>query len=156
MARPLLPRNHIDEIDGGPRATLASEFRLAMERKGWSISETARQASRFLSDGQRFGRAHVWHYIHGKALPRPHHLRALLSALELEPDSVLARFDIGAPLAADETARHRAAIRVRPAREPRLGVADAGDGKALLRIEAVVPWPIALVILNELKSVLGE
>jgi hypothetical protein len=157
MARLLLHSNDADDSDGGARAALASTFRSAMESKGWSISETARQASRFLTDGQRFGRAHVWHYIHGKALPRPHHLRALLSALELEPESIreLAGSDIGLR-AADESARNRAAIPVQQAREPSLCVADAGEGKALLRIEAVVPWPVALVILNELKSVLAE
>lgn len=63
---------------------LAARLRDAMARKGWSISETARQASRFLSDGERLGRAHVWHYVRGKALPRPQHLKALVHVFELE------------------------------------------------------------------------
>lgn len=71
-----------------PRAVIASELRRAMDRKGWSLSETSWRASRFLADGQRLGRAHLWHYIHGAALPRPLHLHALVSALGLEPELI--------------------------------------------------------------------
>ena len=54
-----------------------------MERKGWSISETARQASQLLKDGGRLSRAHVWHYAQGKALPRTRYLQALSLALDV-------------------------------------------------------------------------
>lgn len=63
---------------------LAARLREAMARKGWSIGETARQASRFLSDGERLGRAHVWHYMRGRALPRAQHLKALFQIFELK------------------------------------------------------------------------
>jgi hypothetical protein len=56
------------------KAAFASRLRDAMERKGWSISETARQASQLLKDGGRLPRAHVWHYAQGKALPRTRYL----------------------------------------------------------------------------------
>jgi hypothetical protein len=51
---------------------LAAQLREAMTSKGWSIGETARQASQFLADGQRLGRPQVWHYMWGHAPPRPH------------------------------------------------------------------------------------
>jgi hypothetical protein len=55
-----------------------------MTRKGWSISETARQAGRLLPPGQRLARVHVWHYVQGQVLPHPQHMAALLRALDLE------------------------------------------------------------------------
>src|SRR5215218_5756142 len=72
----------IKNSDPDSTQALAGQLREAMARKGWSVGETARQASQFLSDGQRLGRPQVWHYVRGHALPHPHHLRALLQALE--------------------------------------------------------------------------
>ena len=72
-----------------PRESLKADFadrlRSAIERKGWTMSETARRASHFLGDGDKFGRAHVWHYVQGKALPRVKYLEALSLALETSP-----------------------------------------------------------------------
>jgi hypothetical protein len=64
--------------------TFAEQIRRGMARKGWSVSETARQAARLLPDGQRLARVHVWHYVQGQAFPHPQHMTALLQALDLE------------------------------------------------------------------------
>jgi hypothetical protein len=73
------PNNDIKNAEPDVEA-VAARLREAMARKGWSIGETARQASQFLSDGQRLGRPQIWHYMRGDALPRPHHLTALVRA----------------------------------------------------------------------------
>ena len=73
-------KDTIENSDPDSTQALAGQLREAMARKGWSIGETARQASRYLADGQRLGRPQVWHYMWGHAPPRPHHLKALAQA----------------------------------------------------------------------------
>ena len=74
-------KDTVENSDPDSLQALAAQLRGAIARKGWSIGETARQASQFLADGQRLGRPQVWHYMRGHVLPRPHHLRALAQAL---------------------------------------------------------------------------
>lgn len=144
----------------GVRTAFAGRIEQAMVRKGWSISETARQASRFLSDGHRFGRAHVWHYVRGKAVPRAHHLDALVRALDLEPSPMQALPGSGnGPATSKGIAGWPGRSEVSSdgpsdARTPILKASDAGEGAALLNIRAVVPWPTALEVLDQLGSVL--
>src|SRR3712207_4007572 len=71
------------------RTDFAERLKAAIERKGWSLSETARQTSTVLGTGARFGRAHVWHYLHGRAIPRKRQLVALSKALEVPPHELL-------------------------------------------------------------------
>jgi len=132
------------------RPTLARHFEGAMTRKGWSIGETARQASQFLADGQRFGRAQIWHYVRGAAVPRSHHLEALVRALELDPSSIRVLTGSGAGPASSP------ATDARPGRSetPFLEASDAGQGNAFLNIRAEVPWPTALEVLEQIGSVL--
>ena len=55
----------VEHSDPDSIQALAAQLREAMARKGWSIGETARQASQYLAEGQHMG----WHYMWGHALP---------------------------------------------------------------------------------------
>src|SRR5918995_371884 len=81
--------NQRPDDDATRRAAFPERLKAAMARKGWGLSETARQASQVLGPDAKFGRAHVWHYLHGRAMPRARQLRALSTALELEPHELL-------------------------------------------------------------------
>jgi transcriptional regulator with XRE-family HTH domain len=139
------------------RADFADRLRTAIERKGWSISETARRAADFLDEGEKFGRAHVWHYLQGKAIPRARYLEALSRALEVQPADLI-------PVASSSSAADpEAAQRIQPAasgidkksslrEENMVHVRDYGDGTALLDVSQGVSWDTALEILRILKA----
>ena len=118
----------------------------AMERKGWTQAETARQVAKRLPPGHRFDRAHVNHYVRGRATPRGERLKALTAALGLaSPGSAGA----GAPIVY-ETAR--ASPAAKSASTARISARDVGDGRALLEITEAVPWQLALRVLEMLKN----
>jgi transcriptional regulator with XRE-family HTH domain len=139
------------------RADFADRLRTAIERKGWSISETARRAADFLDEGEKFGRAHVWHYLQGKAIPRARYLEALSRALEVQPADLI-------PVASSSSAAEPEAVqRLQPAasgidkksslrEENMVHVRDYGDGTALLDVSQGVSWDTALEILRILKA----
>jgi hypothetical protein len=134
-----------------PEAALAVQLQRAMDRKGWSISETARQTSRFLPDGERFGRAHVWHYVRRRVVPRPHHLEALARALDIEPPSPV---EAAVPMRRMGQPRPRASAASDAAspRAPSIHVTQMSDGTAFLSLRAVVPWEMAIKVLGLLKN----
>jgi hypothetical protein len=140
-----------------PEAALAVQLQRAMERKGWSISETARQTSRFLPEGERFGRAHVWHYVRRRVVPRPHHLEALARALEIEPPRFAEPAAPPAPTRRMGQPRPRASAAADPAspRAPSIHVSQMSDGTAFLSLRAVVPWDMAIKVLGLLKNDVG-
>ncbi|HEX2137071.1 MAG TPA: helix-turn-helix domain-containing protein [Microvirga sp.] len=134
------------------KADFAERLRGAMERKGWSASEVARQVARHLETRDKFGRAHIWHYLQGRALPRSRYLLALSRALEVEPGELLP--DRSVPI-------------YEPARpsvfEGRSGassndqadlvhVRDFGDGTAMLEVHKRLPWETALQLIQILKA----
>jgi transcriptional regulator with XRE-family HTH domain len=147
-----------------PRASLKADFadrlRTAIERKGWTMSETARRASHYLNEGDKFGRAHVWHYVQGKALPRMKYLEALSLALEMRPDELMPG-EAGIE-AAEHVMRENAggATATRASREAAAGesadgmvhVRDYGDGTALLEVSQRVSWETAIAVLRMLKA----
>jgi transcriptional regulator with XRE-family HTH domain len=148
--------------DMTPRASLKADFadrlRTAIERKGWTMSETARRASGFLRDGDKFGRAHVWHYVQGKALPRMKYLEALSAALEVRPDELLpAEFAGGTaePAPRPEQGFGGSVVAHREGAESADGmvhVRDYGDGTALLEVSQRVSWETAITVLRMLKA----
>src|SRR5215208_2701700 len=77
------------DVKAAQKADFADRLKTAIDRKGWSMSETARRASNFLNEGEKFGRAHVWHYVQGRALPRFRYLEALSLALNMRPDDLM-------------------------------------------------------------------
>ena len=127
------------------RTLFAARLRAAIERRGWSLSETARQASRFVTEG-RMSRAHVWHYARGKAVPRPRYLFALSQALGVRPDHL---FPPGMllPPTPDRTS---APDGLPPAVAIRLQ--DKGDGTVLLEFRQHLPWETAMRILRIAKE----
>ena len=131
-------------VDQGPdedairRAAFPERLKAAMARKGWGLSETARQASQVLGPDAKFGRAHVWHYLHGKAMPRARQLSALSRALELEPHELLR----SAPAGRNEPSTTAGFIRAH----------DQGDGTVLLEATQRVSWETAHEVMKVLAS----
>ena len=141
------------------KADFADRLRTAIERKGWTMSETARRASHFLNDGDKFGRAHVWHYVQGKALPRTKYLEALSQALDVRPDELMPA-EIGADHP-EPGARVEQLVVAPPAAAREGGsesadgmvhVRDYGDGTALLEVSQRVSWETAITVLRMLKA----
>jgi transcriptional regulator with XRE-family HTH domain len=139
------------------KAAFALRLRAAIERKGWTLSETARQTSDVLGADAKFGRAHVWHYLNGRAIPRARHLDALSRALQVQPHELLGSAApsglAGRPEARDEAA-HEAEGRPTPysGSIAIVHAEDYGDGTAFLRISQRVPWPTALKVMTLLKA----
>jgi transcriptional regulator with XRE-family HTH domain len=71
------------------KAVFADRLKAAIARKGWTLGQTAHQASRFLDNDAKFGRASVWQYLQGRVLPRPQHLEALSRALGVGHDELI-------------------------------------------------------------------
>lgn len=144
------------------RATIKADFadrlRSAIERKGWTMSETARRAALFLEDGDKFGRAHVWHYVQGKALPRVKYLEALSLALEVRPDELIpSDVAVSASSAPNADRASTPVLAGAPhvsseSADGMVHVRDYGDGTALLEVSHRVPWDIAITVLRMLKA----
>jgi transcriptional regulator with XRE-family HTH domain len=156
------------DVRTAQKTEFADRLKAAIDRKGWSMSETARRASDFLNDGEKFGRAHVWHYVQGRALPRFRYLEALSLALDLRPDDLMPGEGDGGqerpapkarssgPAAAGKgdraPASEKAAQAATGSAAGMVHVRDYGDGTALLEISERVPWATALAVLQILKK----
>src|SRR5918994_89907 len=75
--------------DYSRKAAFAERLKAAIDRRGWSLSETARHTASVLGPDAKFGRANLSHYLYGRALPRARHLAALSHALGVSPDDLL-------------------------------------------------------------------
>lgn len=145
------PTSERPEAQHPDKAAFARRLRAAIERKGWTLSETARQTSDVLGGDAKFGRAHVWHYLNGRAIPRARHLDALSQALQVEPHELLGSTmpsgdrssEIGEAAQGSEGFSGSVAV---------VQAEDYGDGTALLRISQRVPWPTALKVMTLLKA----
>ena len=123
------------------------------------MSETARRASQHLNQGDKFGRAHVWHYVQGKALPRMKYLEALSLALEMRPDELMPG-EAGIEAAEHVMRENAGGANARASREAPAGesadgmvhVRDYGDGTALLEVSQRVSWETAIAVLRMLKA----
>jgi transcriptional regulator with XRE-family HTH domain len=130
------------------KAEFAERLKSALLRKGWTPAETARQASRYLSQDDKLGRAHMWHYLQGRALPRGRYLLALSRALEIEPGDLIP----GRSPAAETFGQHSWTPGLDASgRADMLHVRDYGDGTALLEVAQRVPWETALEVILILK-----
>jgi transcriptional regulator with XRE-family HTH domain len=166
-----LPKVHSEQAatvaaKAAQKADFADRLKTAIERKGWSMSETARRVSSFLGDGEKFGRAHVWHYVQGRALPRYRYLEALSLALNVRPDELM---PVDLTRERNGFAQDPASTRLdaRPTGERfthlvgsstpagMVHVRDYGDGTALLEISERVPWETALAVLQIVKKTAG-
>jgi len=122
--------------DDGRKAAFSERLKAAMGRKGWGLSETARQASHLLGPDAKFGRAHVWHYLHRKAMPRARQLNALSRALEVDPHELLGFESSGQ------------GEEMRPTPMGIVRAHDQGNGIVFLEVVQRVPWETALKILR--------
>ena len=126
------------EHDNSRKAAFAARLKAAMERKGWDLSETARQTASVLGADAKFSRTHVWHYLHARAMPRGRQLAALSQALEVRPDDLL---QSGLPSEVGGTSSTPTGFRAE----------DQGDGTAILEVSQRVPWQTALEVMRVLK-----
>jgi transcriptional regulator with XRE-family HTH domain len=126
------------EHDNSRKAAFAERLKAAMERKGWDLSETARQTASVLGGDAKFGRAHVWQYLHARVIPRARQLFALSHALEVSPNDLLPR---GCP----------SRVEVIPGTPTGIHALDHGDGTVLLEVSQRVPWQTALEVMRLFK-----
>jgi len=110
-----------------------------MKRKGWSISETARQTSSALGGATKFSTGHLWHYLHERALPRHAYLEALSRALD-------------APLRELLGAEHMKGGESAGASNGYVHLRDCGDGTALLQVAQRVSWTTVLKVTKALRK----
>jgi transcriptional regulator with XRE-family HTH domain len=131
-------KNHQTERTSSRKAAFAERLKAAIERRGWSLTETARHTASVLGADAKFGRGNLSHYLHGRAMPRARHLAALSHALGVRPDDLLPG---GCP----------SRVEVIPGTPTGIHALDHGDGTVLLEVSQRVPWPTALEVMRLLK-----
>lgn len=118
----------------------ARRLQKAMDAKGWSQSDLARNATRFLEQTGdkplKITRDTLSKYMSGKTMPREERLNALAKAL-------------GVPVAELISTEGITSI---AERTPPIGATDTGKGTAWLRVNQEVSWATALKILEMLKG----
>ena len=118
----------------------AKRLQKAMDAKGWSQADLARQASVFLEPkGDKpveITRDNISKYMNGKMIPRGDRLSAMAKALGVEIADLITTEGITS--VAERT--------------PPIGATDTGKGTAGLRVNQEVPWTTALKILELLKG----
>lgn len=117
------------------RSEFARRLQARMDEKGWNQSELARNATLQMPEG-KMGRDIVSAYIRAISLPGPKYLSALAKALGCKKTDLL-------PGRATSSGSRSL---------PDIDVRDAGDGRAWLRVNQAVEWPLALKILGLLKN----
>lgn len=138
-----------DDERGTPPAgdegeTFADILANAIEQKGWSQAETAREVTRYLPEGEQFSPVNLHHYLQGRSLPRAKYREALAKALDLDD-----------PPRTGPVPRRR---RARPSAEgpsPTIRLQDMQEGQARLQVDQVVPWAVALQVLELLQQETG-
>ena len=134
-----------EERDSEIPETFGERLAAAIEMRGWTLAEAAREISRYLPGGQVFNPVNLSHYVHGRSFPRPKYRKALEQAL-----------DMGESFEMPRRKRKRAptligaAEAAAPGEEPTVRVQDMGNGTARVQIDQVLPWPDALRLLEVL------
>ena len=122
----------------------AKRLQKAMDAKGWSQADLARQASVFLEPkGDKpveITRDNISKYMNGKMIPRGDRLAAMARARGVASADLITTEGITS--VAERT--------------PPIGATDTGKGTAWLRVNQEVPWATALKILELLKGEKGE
>jgi transcriptional regulator with XRE-family HTH domain len=128
------------------KAGFAKRLRRALDEKGWTAVQAAREAQRLVPD-RTIKSAHLSHWLNGRVIPSPVYLQALSSALEVSPEELLGEENSKGAQAASTNgdARHSFSPGL-------VEVKDLYDGNAWIEIRQEVPWPLALEILKLLKS----
>lgn len=122
-----------------PTAYIKREFARRLSRvmlqRNMNQSDVAREMSKH-TKGQSVHRSSVSHYVRGANLPGPIHLDALAQALNCKIDDLLP-MDV-----MPQAGRDLMDIEIR----------DAGNGKAYVHLDQVMPWDMAVAILNIVKN----
>jgi hypothetical protein len=119
----------------------------AIKTQGLTYRETALRAREHLPPGSKLSDVSVWSYAQGRSLPRRReNIDALEKALGVEPGVLLALHEGVTGSRQDPTEEHTNGIFT-----PNLEVVDLGDGTAQLIALQIVPWPVALKILERLQ-----
>lgn len=140
-SRPFINRPPKGLPAGVPTDAALAEFgnklqKLMME-KGWSQSDLARAAAKFMPD-KKFNRDNVSQYVRGLSFPYPMRLNALAKALGVNPEELR---PASLPSAND--------------RAPPLDIRAIGDGNVWLRINQAMPMKLAMKIVALLEAELG-
>jgi transcriptional regulator with XRE-family HTH domain len=133
------------------KAGFAKRLRRALDEKGWTAVQAAREAQRLVPD-RTIKSAHLSHWLNGRVIPSPVYLKALSSALEVSPEELLGEEN---SKAAPSGSTNGAAQQTPPPARSSSGsveVKDLYDGNAWMEIRQEVPWHLALEILKLLKS----
>jgi len=118
------------------RAEFARRLSRQLTIKGWTQSELAARAQKKAPKGLRIGSDSISHYINGRYLPSPTHLKVLAETIGVDPLELLPAK--GIPEAGESL--------------PPIGVQDMNDGTAWLKINQAVPWAIAVKVLELLRG----
>lgn len=117
------------------RREFAKRLQALMTEKGWSQSDLARAAAKFMPD-KKFNRDNVSLYVRAQQLPGPVRLRAMCKALGVTEDRLTPP---GAVATVDEQA-------------PPMAMRPLGGGNVWLQINQAVPQSVALKILALLPT----
>lgn len=133
----------------GPHRIAPDKLMEAIRRQGLTYSEAAERARAHLPAGSRLSHTSIWSYATGRASPkRLSYIEAIEKAMGVEPHGLSEE-----PEPAPQT-------QVQPAGEGEpdktVVMIDNGDGTAFLTINAAVPWPVAIQVLEKLKGGEGQ
>jgi transcriptional regulator with XRE-family HTH domain len=70
------------------KAGFAKRLRRALDEKGWTAVQAAREAQRLVPD-RTIKSGHLSHWLNGRVIPSPVYLQALSHALEVSPEELL-------------------------------------------------------------------
>jgi len=125
------------------RASFARRLQAAIDRNGLTYEEIARRAREHLATDERLSSVSVWQYAKAKSFPRRmSYIEALGKVLGVEPDDLLAGDDEASSAVETWTETPGGQIRL----------SDLGNGRATLTVNAEIPWPTALKVLELLKG----
>ena len=121
------------------RDEFARRLQSAMIEKGWNQTEMARNTALHMPKGQRMERDTISTYIRGKALPTAVKMKAICTALGVDPKDLVPERSLAPGLQDVQEI-------------PTKGCRDIGDGNAWLTINQAVPFKVALQILSMLEA----
>jgi len=119
------------------RAEFAQRLARHLADRGWSQSDLARAASKFLPKGEEFRRDNISVYLGKTALPRQKQLVAIAKALNVAPGDLL-------PGAGTSGREVLMPYSMRPV--------DGMPGRAWLQVDMEVPMSKALAVLSLLDD----
>lgn len=123
-----------DAPSGHARAEFAKRLQHLMAKKGWSQADLSREASKFMPGKKEIGRDSISYYVRGMSFPGASRINALARSLGVKPEELV-------PTRGVKTAEN-----------PSVEVRDLSDGRAWLRVNQAVDWPVAAEILKLLKG----